>query len=434
MKQMKQMKQMKLMVVLSAVVLCCSGRAGDLDALLSDGTLFTHSRQAFAKKYARTHGFRSQSRDGAEWRAAAGSKLLEMPVIETLVSFKEDKMLSVSFSIYNRGDVQMLSKDAFEALVKKVATALTKKVGKKPRIRRKTGASKKDSHIWIFNSMVFQLDSKGGKIRVGRDVEYRSEYVRLRLLPYDKKAGLSKIDSGDKRKRPKDYVVTKDNGDVYVSDVPMINQGSKGYCACATAARVLQHYGRKLDMHELAQIAKTDPRKGTSAEELMKGLRSAKSKLNIGVKTLQSLVGGTGGAFKQMVRDYNILAKKKKSPKVQLVQNNVIDVARIYSSMKPEILVESRVKHKSSVTRFQREVMRYTKDGVPLFWSLMLGIVKEPDIPQAVGGHMRLIIGYNKKTEEIVYTDSWGNGHEFKKMKLSDAYAITTGLYAITPK
>lgn len=47
---------------------------------------------------------------------------------------------------------------------------------------------------------------------------------------------------------------------------------------------------------------------------------------------------------------------------------------------------------------------------------------------------MRLIIGYNRKEGELLYSDSWGRGHEEKRMALDDAWAITTNLYAIKPR
>ena len=45
-------------------------------------------------------------------------------------------------------------------------------------------------------------------------------------------------------------------------------------------------------------------------------------------------------------------------------------------------------------------------------WSVLVGRVKEKPPVQGAGGHMRLIIGYNDKTSELLYSDSWGRGHE----------------------
>jgi hypothetical protein len=46
---------------------------------------------------------------------------------------------------------------------------------------------------------------------------------------------------------------------------------------------------------------------------------------------------------------------------------------------------------------------------------------------------MRLIIGYNTKTQELLYSDSWGSGHELKRLPMADAYTISTGLATVEP-
>ncbi|MFA5204296.1 MAG: hypothetical protein WC708_07815 [Lentisphaeria bacterium] len=72
--------------------------------------------------------------------------------------------------------------------------------------------------------------------------------------------------------------------------------------------------------------------------------------------------------------------------------------------------------------------------GIPLVWSVYLGLVQEDNLAQVSGGHMRIIIGYNSTTHEIFYTDSWGAGHELKKMSDADAWTITLGLYSLDPR
>jgi hypothetical protein len=83
-------------------------------------------------------------------------------------------------------------------------------------------------------------------------------------------------------------------------------------------------------------------------------------------------------------------------------------------------------------------VKAHIDKGTPLLWSVILGLVPEPGrssqgIGGTVGGHMRLIIGYNEKTDEIFYSDSWGPGHELKRLSTADAWTITTGLASIEP-
>ena len=133
-----------------------------------------------------------------------------------------------------------------------------------------------------------------------------------------------------------------------------------------------------------------------------------------------------------LINDYNRTAKREKAPTLP-DPGHMLDVARIFASMDKGLLKEVRTKNKSEVTRFQADIQKYIDQGVPLLWSVMLGVVKEPEIPQASGGHMRLIIGYNPKKNEIMYTDSWGAGHELKRMAADDAWTMTTGLTVIEP-
>ena len=71
---------------------------------------------------------------------------------------------------------------------------------------------------------------------------------------------------------------------------------------------------------------------------------------------------------------------------------------------------------------------------MPLAWGVYLGMFEETLPSGGAGGHMRLIIGYNGRTSEVIYSDSWGVEHAFKKMPIKQAWAITTGLYAIEPR
>jgi hypothetical protein len=46
---------------------------------------------------------------------------------------------------------------------------------------------------------------------------------------------------------------------------------------------------------------------------------------------------------------------------------------------------------------------------------------------------MRLIIGYNEDKEEIIYTDSWGEGHAKKSMDAGEAFSMTNVLLVLPP-
>ena len=46
---------------------------------------------------------------------------------------------------------------------------------------------------------------------------------------------------------------------------------------------------------------------------------------------------------------------------------------------------------------------------------------------------MRLFIGYNLKTNVILFSDSWGVQHALKRMPMDNACAMTTGMYYLEP-
>jgi hypothetical protein len=136
-----------------------------------------------------------------------------------------------------------------------------------------------------------------------------------------------------------------------------------------------------------------------------------------------------------MVRDYNRTAKKQRSNEILMPMAGVIDVAKIYGEMDKKIFLQMRTKNASQVEHFGKIVKDKINNGYPVLWGVQLGIVDEkPELPQAAGGHLRLIIGYNTRNSEILYSDSWGAGHEMKRMKMDAAYAITTGMYTIEPR
>ena len=61
----------------------------------------------------------------------------------------------------------------------------------------------------------------------------------------------------------RDHVEHSAGGDVKLRDLPMVDQGDKGYCVVASVERVMRYYGAAVDQHELAQVANSDAAIGT---------------------------------------------------------------------------------------------------------------------------------------------------------------------------
>ena len=113
-------------------------------------------------------------------------------------------------------------------------------------------------------------------------------------------------------------------------------------------------------------------------------------------------------------------------------EGNLINVSDLRRAMKPKVLKRMREKD-SRLKKFKTAVVKQIDQGIPLIWGVTLGYFPEPEIPQAFGGHMRLIIGYNLKTQEILYSDTWGVGHELKRMPTDWAFTITHDAFFLKP-
>jgi hypothetical protein len=239
---------------------------------------------------------------------------------------------------------------------------------------------------------------------------------------------------------------SKGRGDVFVDNVPMVDQGQKGYCAVASAERVLRYYGVEIDEHQVAEAAGTTAEGGTSILAMKNSIESIGKRYRLGtVVCYGDFDKGTGVCIEGLndeVRGYNKAAKKLKKPAIGedvyiTRQGDVTyyNPAAFVQAADPEVLKEMKVNgaQKSKFKKFMKDVRDQIKKGIPLFWGVNLGIYPEPGIPQAGGGHLRLIIGYNDKKGEILYTDSWGAGHELKRMPCEWAWTITKSLMYMKP-
>jgi hypothetical protein len=354
-------------------------------------------------------------------------------VNQAIVRFAQGKPGEISVLFYNRGDAGELTKPAFEALKQQCADAITgfTKVSPTERGKDPTNAVRATGLIWQTSTSQFLLEDSFTKTV---EIPFRAEFIRLTITPLEKPKGLleqslTEFHSSSIKFSGEDHVKTLPNGDVYIEGIPMVDQGDKGYCVVASAERVIRYYGGKADEHELAEIANSSAEKGTSVNAMLDSLKKLSQRLRIKVRTIDDI---DDKGFMDIVTEYNRAAQhEKRAPQINPAGEDSLE--DLFEKMNPEILREARTKHPAAMERFFRLVQTHINQGIPPLWSVMIGILKEPKDPKGFGGHMRLIIGFNDKTKEIIYSDSWGMGHEMKRMPLSDAWTMTMGLDAIEP-
>lgn len=92
------------------------------------------------------------------------------------------------------------------------------------------GKTRESAERWDHESTAFLL------------TEQKGEYTALRVLPTataDAGGRTARISDPQLRERMKQNVVHRENGDVIITNLPMIDQGPKGFCVPATYARAL---------------------------------------------------------------------------------------------------------------------------------------------------------------------------------------------------
>lgn len=380
--------------------------------------------------------FTVRSRRG-EGEKAPGLLGHKVPLVEVLADFAAGKLNRVRFAVYTRGDSGEVGKDEFEALVEKTKTAVTARAGgtakERDRSESPKSAVKISGFTWQDKTSAYLMEYSFRRA-MGRE-PFRPEFVRLTVVPAtsEKRAigssGAQPGAGGPGRGALPANVQRGENGDVFIGNVPMVDQGQKGYCAVATTERVLRYYNIPVDQHEMAQVADSSSGGGTNPGKMVEALDKLEGRFKFRMK---KVMPWDYGEFTRMLSDYNRAAKSEKKKVIPLESGGVIDIGEIYSLMDGEVLKKTKAKA-GPMKRFNRIVHDYIDIGVPLMWGVHLGLIKEGNLPQSGGGHMRLIIGYNEKTGELLFSDSWGAGHELKRMPAEDAWTITDSLYAIEP-
>lgn len=386
--------------------------SANLDALLSFGSLWNCNTEDFEKTYApRLDANGTQERPPQfEWLSANKDRARfsrhmftnvetqltmfggSIKVEEAVVEFVAGKAARATVSFYNRGDSGDIEVAAFDRIFKAVGQNLGQvtKVVPKRQIMPANAVLPVTSWMWSAPAAVALLEHNEYNVS-GKAT--KPEFLRLKLAaPNQADWSMGKLATGVQRMELLKRVTKKPDGDVYISGIPMVDQGNKGYCVAASCQRLFEYMRIPCDQHEMAKLVSVDAESGADVRVMQKSLAKIDGAFNV--------------TFRPLIN--------------------------------PEIYYSSNGKRRVSEKEFLSLVKEYTEKGVPLLWGLSLGQKPEdPPLPnggQASGGHMRLIIGYNTARHQLLFTDSWGAGHELKRMEMLDAYDVTMGLYSMAPR
>ena len=436
----------------------------------SDPVLFVkrHEKQGFK--------FTSGSRESADTRLDGAVTYHGIPVFESKVAFAEDSsgVTRVELVLFSPAGTEVrenvdshryrlvrreksISYDGFVQLMRDVRAKLTAEGAKNPPMKteRTQAPTVQKSQTWPRTSIPTETTLTWNYSQEGRKKDtFSAGFVRVAVdgparlagAADGRKASVGGAHAAKGAKKIVDNVVRDPRGDVFIDNVPMVDQGQKGYCAAAASERVLRYYGVEVDEHEIAQAAGTTAEGGTSTLEMKNSVQSIGRKYKLGTTVtygdFEKPVGERIEGIVKEVANYNKAAKKMKKKEIADDVYITHSGSTIYynpaaadAAMDPEVLkyMKTEGSQRSKFTKFLKDVHDQVDKGIPLFWGVTLGTYPEPEIPQANGGHMRLIIGYNDKKKEILYSDTWGAGHELKRMPAEWAWTISHCLMYLKP-
>jgi hypothetical protein len=225
----------------------------------------------------------------------------------------------------------------------------------------------------------------------------KDAYVTLRIVPIDFADNYGKgdvIDRDELKTELAQRVKQSDSGDVVVGDIPMVDQGPKGYCVPATWERYLRYLGIPADMYVLANAA------GTS--QLGTGLDAMVVNFDSLVTLYHRRIDGSTGDL-----DLKTIARS--------IDAGLPIMWACSIHLPFEKAISSRKKERDAVTDWNA-------------WAAKLQEQDKTEIPAEITGSPIA------RTNEVAISDSWSKAYAIRWLTLDEANAINAGhTYVIEP-
>ncbi len=325
---------------------------------------------------------------------------------------ENDKVTSFSLVFANKGDLfsskgsgeMHFDKDTPPAeaakIVKKamdkdlaaIAEALTKKLGAPKKERFGEGsAGRMNMQRWDWRGHAILL------------AEAEGEYVGVQIVTTAFADVGGKVeDTTDKviRARALANLEKRPNGDVVIGEIPMVDQGPKGYCVPATAERAMRYLGVPADMYILANAGETGFGGGTSVSTLLEGM---------------------AGQIRSKRRSFDAWKGELKLKEIaKYIDKGVPVMWTLYSTDKFNDTANKRTKERKDVTEWASWKSKVTEESA-----------NNRLPPDKKTGHVVLIIGYNRDTNEIAFSDSWGERFKERWITLLEAEQVSQQFFYV---
>jgi len=366
--------------------------------LFADANLWDDASDAVAERLKWPSESKTESQSSYRYYPSDEYRVLKTRPYSAVLYGDAGMPQQISIVFANKGDFKFSDppsageisemEQAIEQDVERIQTLLSEQLGEPDRQQFGTGRGMKQLiERWDWKGHAFLLASQDG------------EYASLKIMQTsaaDNKGRGEKLSDATLRQLAVENIITNENGDVLVGNIPMVNQGPKGYCVPATFERYLRYMQIPADMYLLAMAGQTQIGGGTSLANIIESIdgyvssqnRSMK-KINgeIKLRTVQKYIDKGLPMIWTMFssREYNEFVNQRT---IERHKNNDWDAW------------EARCKSESRDIELRKDIM---------------------------SAHACMIIGYNKETDEIAVSDSWGPSYAVRWVPVEQAEQVSQG-------
>ncbi|MDG1300020.1 MAG: hypothetical protein P8R37_00340 [Opitutae bacterium] len=246
---------------------------------------------------------------------------------------------------------------------------------------------------WDWNGHAFLLATQ------------EDEYASLRITSSasaNNKGRSERFSDAALRKLATQNIISRPNGDAIIGNIPMVNQGPKGYCVPATFERYMRYMQIPADMYILAMAGQTEIGGGTS---------------------LRAIINSVDGYISSQSRSMKKLNEPIKIRTIQkYIDQGLPIIWTMFSSNAYNQYANQRTIDRTAVTDWDA----WAKNTKAHARSTELS----KDIMSA---HACLITGYNKATGELAVSDSWGPSYNERWVSAEQAEQVSQGsIYLIS--
>ena len=252
-----------------------------------------------------------------------------------------------------------------------------------------TGSAKRKVMRWDWNGHSFLVSVAEG------------EFVSLSInksVVADKRGKQSKVADMHIRRVHEANVNKRNNGDVVIMNIPMVDQGPKGYCVPATFERCMRYMEIPADMYLLAMAGNTGMGGGTVISNLVNAVQQEVWAAGRTMKTVDGLP-----SFKELEK---------------YLKDGVPILWGMHSTQWFNDTANRRTAmRRSSQSDIWKKIIETADDKVD----------KMTRPQRGENLHICIIHGYNNITGEIAFTDSWGPRFTERWVSAKEAEHFSSG-------